>query len=345
MKKIFLATNLFLSLAFSAWAGTAGVEFQSDTFLNPKTHTFESEEIKFKYPMNRAVLSWNALTPKNSFIVVSLRTKISEQSWSPWLVMGKWGTGIESTSVKNIPHDLTLVDQDTFKAKNASTTWKYKIEFFKSSDNQNPTVYSVSLAAKNADRYTKTSNINTPSPPLPSANLSQFEGGKAIGFPDDANRICSPTSLAMLLAFELSNPQPLDLLKTCVIGVKDRAGAIPYGNWSFNVAFMFHHLKSAEPENSWKTYARWYESLNDVLAHIQQGHPVIVNIQYKNGELQGAAIPSTAGHLVLVTGADPTHIYVRDPAAELSEQVPRKYLHREFISAWKGLAYVVEKQP
>jgi len=77
--------------------------------------------------------------------------------------------------------------------------------------------------------------------------------------------------------------------------------------------------------------------------NVRDGEPVIVSIGFKEGELNGAPMP-TPGHLVLIRGADSRYVYVNDPAAPDKHSVARKYSRAEFIKAWKGVAYVVEKR-
>jgi hypothetical protein len=54
----------------------------------------------------------------------------------------------------------------------------------------------------------------------------------------------------------------------------------------------------------------------------------------RKGELQGACAPRTDWHLVVLTGASDTHVFVNDPAGQTMREVPRAYRRRS--SARRG---------
>ena len=76
------------------------------------------------------------------------------------------------------------------------------------------------------------------------------------------------------------------------------------------------------------------------------GIPLVVSIRFARGELTGAPISSTSGHLVVLAGltaaGDPI---VMDPAAPSDATVRRTYDRAQFERAWiggsGGTAYVL----
>jgi uncharacterized protein YvpB len=197
----------------------------------------------------------------------------------------------------------------------------------------------VALAVKDSKTFKKKigNNINQIGP-LKVPAISQFETGKTEGVEKISKRICSPTSITMMLRYY--NTPGISLAS-----IADKtydSGAKMFGNWAFGVATIFNEYKKQKPNENIKTYVRWYESLDDILNHIKKGNPVIVSIGYKENELQGAPLP-TAGHLLLIRGGDGSYIYVNDPAAPENKTVTRKYRKDEFLKAWKGVAYILEK--
>ena len=78
---------------------------------------------------------------------------------------------------------------------------------------------------------------------------------------------------------------------------------------------------------------------------IAAGQPLVISIRFREGELPGAPIPSTAGHLIVVTGFAPNgDVLVNDPAAPAAAEVPRSYRRVDLEKAWLqkgGVAYVL----
>jgi hypothetical protein len=156
--------------------------------------------------------------------------------------------------------------------------------------------------------------------------LSQMAEGGAL-----AARICSPTSVAMVLGY---------------LGVRDDVQRL--------AADMFH--PSLDIFGVWPSaivaagrrgvlgyllrFPDW-ASAGWCLAH---GLPVIASVHYAGGELSGAAIAETAGHLLVLTGYENDDVLVNDPAAVEAAAVPRRYRRDELIRVWlerAGVGYVL----
>jgi hypothetical protein len=77
---------------------------------------------------------------------------------------------------------------------------------------------------------------------------------------------------------------------------------------------------------------------------LANGLPVIASVRYAAGELEGAAITETAGHLLVLTGNEAGEVLVNDPAASEPASVPRRYRRDELIRIWlerAGVGYVL----
>ncbi|MEZ6189493.1 MAG: C39 family peptidase, partial [Planctomycetota bacterium] len=149
-------------------------------------------------------------------------------------------------------------------------------------------------------------------------------------------RICSPTSLSMVLGRWGHAIAPADLAAR----VYDR-GADLYGNWSFNVA-------AASTFGLQATVCR-LGSMAELEAWLRAGVPVVLSHRYRRGELSHPAVHETTGHLIAAVGVDPQgDVWVHDPAGlpgDEASPVRRVYKRAELAQTWlkngDGVCYVV----
>lgn len=151
----------------------------------------------------------------------------------------------------------------------------------------------------------------------------------------ERRRICSPTSLCMAL-----NSLGVDVpLEAVLQSVFDQTAAI-YGNWTFNTA--------AAGSLGVQAYVRRFSALAELKDFVTPDSLVVASIAYKKGELDGAPMESTPGHLVLIRGWEKDKILAADPAASTEESVLRAYDARQFAQAWllnkQGAAYIVRRK-
>jgi hypothetical protein len=149
--------------------------------------------------------------------------------------------------------------------------------------------------------------------------------------PEIRRRICSPTSISMVQEY-LGN-------KSNILALADRA---------YNKT---HDMYGVWPQNIWAMsgkgligYVCRLSDYGDVISLLENRVPLIVSINYKEGELTSAAIKETSGHLVVITGLSEKCVLVNDPAAEAVDNVAREYDINEFKKVWlgkKGVAYII----
>jgi hypothetical protein len=71
---------------------------------------------------------------------------------------------------------------------------------------------------------------------------------------------------------------------------------------------------------------------------LDHGLPVIASVRYGRGELEGAAVEETPGHLLVLTGYEGDQVLVNDPAAGTAAEVARRYRREELCRVWLGRA-------
>ena len=142
------------------------------------------------------------------------------------------------------------------------------------------------------------------------------------------NRTCSPTSLAMLMAYHGAPYHPA-LIDAC----RDPATGL-YGVWPLNIvqAGLRGFTGAIELVSHWER-----------IAHYEK--PFIASVCFGPGELEGAALRETDGHLVVVCGTTKTTVICNDPAAASADKVVRHYDLKAFTKAWlgsRGAAYFID---
>jgi len=176
-----------------------------------------------------------------------------------------------------------------------------------------------SLAAPSGARSASATRLAVPA-------LSQMDADEAIRM-----RICSPASVAMVLGYWGERVELASLAREIFHPALDRYGVWPaairaagrYGVAGYLLRFP-----------DWAS-AAWC---------LERGLPVIASVRYGAGELDGAAIPETSGHLLVLTGYAGDEVLVNDPAATTSAGVARRYRRDQLCRVWlerAGVGYVL----
>jgi hypothetical protein len=155
--------------------------------------------------------------------------------------------------------------------------------------------------------------------------LSQLEADATL-----AARICSPTSVAMVLGY-FRRP----VAATTVAADVFHPALDIYGVWPAAIR--------AAAARGVAGYLLRFPDWDAARWCLQRGLPIVASIRYAAGELSGAAVAATPGHLVVVVGFDGDTVLVNDPAAPTAAGVPRRYRADEFGAVWLargGVGYV-----
>lgn len=300
--------------------------------------TYESQPIEPGLTFNELLLSWNIYTPPAAGFCVEARVgRTSNDSWSPWLYFGEWGDAPPAVE-KTTSFDHGRVDVDYFRAA-ANTVFdrlQYRVRASTTAASADIHVDRIAVCVSNTTGALipiRKPSDGTPGPEqwlrrLPVPPRSQKSEAAEI-----ATRICSPTSLSMVMAYYGVDRPTQKVAESCF----DAANDI-YGNWPRNIqaAFALGVPGYLTRIADWPTAKRY----------IADGRPLIASIRVDTpGALPGSPYQTTNGHLLVICGFDKDgNLETNDPAAPPGA-VPMRYPRDAFARAWfggsGGVAYVL----
>jgi hypothetical protein len=301
------------------------------------------------------VPSWTARTPAGSWVQVLVRVRDNLGRVTAFKDLGRWTSGdrwLKRSSRGSQADAIVRVATDTLRAQPdvQLTGYQIRVQLMRRPGHAGPTLTSVSAVVSSLpDSVPATSSPRSASPvSLAVPGYSQMiHRGQSPQYGGGGEAWCSPTSLAMVLGYYGRLPAP-STYRWVKASYADRwvnqVARLTYdyryhgtGNWPFNTAVgaragdafvtRLADLRTAEP-------------------FLRSGIPLIVSIRFARGQLAGAPISATSGHLVVLAGltasGDPI---VMDPAAARDATVRRTYDRAQFERAWLGgsggMAYVV----
>lgn len=286
-----------------------------------------------------AVASWNAVTPCGTWVQVEARAK-NGGAWTKWYNLGIWAEGTDTIarhSVSGQKDKQGTVNIDTLVLRKAATAVQLRATLFTTDLSRLPIVdlLAITTAMEKMDNVVLAPDSGAWGTTLPVPQRSQMDYLPA------GSGWCSPTSTSMVLEYwanvlirpELNQPVPT------VAGLCYDNNYGGTGNWPFNTACAGAYGLEA--------YVRRFESLSQVEQWIKQGVPVIISISFSSGELTGAPISSTGGHLIVIVGFGANgDVVCNDPAASRAEGelVRVTYNRSELEQVWLGtggVAYLI----
>lgn len=281
---------------------------------------------------SRLIASWNAITPKDTTVEIQVRVEVNGK-WSSFFTYGKWGLSQSNASVFQ-EDELTSFSVDTLTVKGQKAQRVQVLAHLERAPHaQSPMLKLIGLTL-DTEQMVFHNNVH-----LEEIRLAVPPKSQQL-IPKIGHRICSPTSVAMVLNYKGNPITPEEVAQL----VKDH-GADLYGNWSYNVA-----VAGALGHEAYVAYM----SLEDVKSLLKSGHPIVASVTVKEeSELDhlpkkadGTSITYPDGHLLVITGLgkhDGRHVvYVNDPAASSDEQVARYYDLQQFMNVWKRVGYVIK---
>ncbi len=303
------------------------------------------------------VPSWNARTPKGTYLAVQVRARTTDGKLTSWQDFGRWTTlnyaAFRSSAPGSQADGLSTVATDTLRAASgvrfAAYTLKVRVAR-RAGTTATPAVRSLGAVASqlaSAVPPTSTPLLGAKSLAVP-AYSQMIHRGQYPQYGGGGQAWCSPTSLSMVLAYYGGRPTAAEYAwvddsyaDPWVDEVARRVFDFTYdgaGNWPFNTAYAGSRVARAAVTR--------LTTLRDAERFIARGIPLVASISFSSGQLSGAPISGTAGHLVVISGFTAAgNVIVNDPAAASDGTVRRTYKRSEFEAAWlrksHGLVYAV----
>ncbi len=187
-----------------------------------------------------------------------------------------------------------------------------------------PDQYLLTLAVREFQRTTEHGTATTRRLIVPA--ISQRTAPRSI-----RHRICSPTSLVMVLRYHGAAASLASVTRDCFHPPSQMYGVWPLAIRTAADAGLIGAVEC-------------FTDLDAAAPILDAGLPIVASIRFAAGALSGSPMASTDGHLVVITGMDCDWVYVNDPAAADASCVPRQYPRAEFAAAWlseRGVGYVV----
>jgi hypothetical protein len=292
--------------------------------------TFTGDELVLELPEWRPRSPSRHLVPSLSMLTdvpYAARFELSARvggTWSPWVASVTIGPG----AFEDLPMSAggLACDVDVYTAATPIERLRLRVR-----------VGAPDVRALAASPWMATLSASDLAPPhskalavpaarLPVPALSQLEAPREI-----ALRICSPTSVAMVLSYWGAPASPLTVADDVFHSATDS-----YGVWPAAVR--------AAGRRGVAGYLLRFPDWSSAAWCLGRKLPIIASVRYTAGELTGAPLSETSGHLLVLTGCDRTHVFVNDPVAPTAAEVPRRYALEDVERVWierAGVGYVL----
>jgi len=292
--------------------------------------------VRGSHPFRELLPSWNVDAPAGTGFVVELRVDAEgDGRFGAWMHIGDWGERefAPALAERVVACPGGRVDVDVFRGERAFAAAELRVRTFARAEAGPVVVKRVSACFSDRERTVAALDPLERRPlgvvldvPMRSQKSER---------PEIAARICSPTSVAMLLRYRG--------VPVTTLAVADRAydpAHDLYGVWPRNVqtAYSFGVPGHIARYSDWSAVER----------AIAAGTPLVLSIAVKEGQLAGAPYATTAGHLIVLAGFDEEgNCVVNDPAEPDPAAARREYSRGDMEVVWMrrgGTAYVLESR-
>ena len=287
--------------------------------------TLETHPIEIPSGFDHATLSWNIHHHPRSEYSVGFRVRGQQFGWSAWL-------GPEMKSRKNPGFETTWVwDVDQVSSRFPCSHFQIRLRLSTpGEDIHAPIVKAIYFTSRNS-RVFELSCLNEVPEETPLIEKVPHLCQHDID-PDQGDRLCSPTCVAMVLNGYDIKVSPKGVAELCY----DKQSNL-YGVWPKAIEAAFHHRTLA-----WVEFiGNWTRATH----YLKRGIPLICSIAFRKNELENPPYPSTDGHLLVLLGIDKEgNAITHDPNLPSEEGAYLKWTPKDFSKAWfghGGAAYVL----
>ncbi|MBO9521754.1 MAG: peptidase C39 family protein [Nocardioidaceae bacterium] len=297
--------------------------------------------------------SWNATTPAGTWVQLLAQVRDTAGRSSGWKDLGRWSlsdSGFRRRSAGTQADAVAAVSTDTLVARRGVTLTAYRltVRLMRLPGRTGPALRSVGAVGSRMPIGTPATSapVQRSAITLPVPSYSQMtHRGQNPEYGGGGEAWCSPTSLAMILGYYGRLPSPSQYAwapyQQAWVNQLARetydyayAGA---GNWPFNTA--------VGARRAGEGFVTRLPSLRAAERFVRAGIPLAISVRFGRGQLAGAPISATPGHLLVLVGFTATgRPVVNDPAASTDAGVRRSYDRAQLEQAWQrsgGTTYVV----
>lgn len=316
------------------------------------------------------ISSWNARTPKGTWLKVQAQARTAAGDETSWYTLGNWAYGdgdIERASVPGQSDEHAAVNTDTLSAADGVSLRSYRLRvtlYRAEGTGTSPVLTQVGAMTSDVpDRFEPELtqpgeaagielDVPTYAQNVHRGNYPEYGGG--------GQAWCSPTSTTMVAEYWGAKPTdeqlswlPADYPDKSVAHAARHTYDYAYegtGNWPFNTAYASQY--------GLEGHITRLHSLAELESYIARGIPVITSQSFLEKELDGAGY-GTTGHLMVVVGfTEDGDVIANDPASESNGEVRRVYDREQFETIWQrtkrydadgevasgsgGVAYIIE---
>jgi hypothetical protein len=283
--------------------------------------------IALDVPFTELVPSWNIERPADGHAVIDVRVAEAQAGeWSPWVRVGHVGT-LPRGEAPARAWEWGSVAVDTVLTGRPCTLVRVRV-----TASAGVIVRRLSLAAsRDLGPMPAGLPLARPEPMVHAVPFRSQHTDRG----ELAGRLCSPTSLAMVLG---SHGADSDVQRVADL-VYDPEFDL-YGNWPRNVQAAF--------ELGVPGYVARFSDWADVERSLARHGPMVISLQARPGELPGAPYESTEGHLIVLRGFDEAgRALVSDPAVGTAALGELAYSREALTVCWfgraAGTAYVFDR--
>ncbi len=280
-----------------------------------------SGSIRGLRPFDELVPSWNVVG--SGSVTLEVRPAGGQRYFS----FGTWSAAGRSSINHQADSSAGLLT-DTLRLNSPATAFDYRLTLRGGATLR-------LLAFNTSRRSTRLSGLGAAGNPALWGKVINVPQRSQMLYPDGGEAWCSPTSTSMILAYYGLDHTVPDTARATY----DTAYA-GTGNWAFNVAYAGNQ--------GMRGLVMRLPNLAEAEKYLAAGIPLGVSLGWKKGELPGAAVSYSDGHLMVLVGFDKQGDPVlNDPAAPSNATVRRTYPRRAFEQLWLshsgGVSYVITR--